>query len=268
MRWHARGRCCAPSGRSAIGEGERRIPACGRRTARWSTWCSPIHRVAAYYEDDFRLFPDAAGPCGSDRHRSRRAGAAGRAHGQFRAVLSRRVRLHPEQLWEISDPYGLVRSRTMVSPERSVRLPLNISESRETGTGRFLTTYAGAGVQHIAMATEDIFDTLNRLVARGARILPIPANYYDDMAAKWGLEDVRIAAVATAQPAVRLRRERRIPARLYRHIRRPVLLRNRSALRRQYEQYGAANAAVRMAAQAQRHRDITAERVACVAWPR
>ena len=62
----------------------------------------------------------------------------------------------PEQLWEIADPYGLVRSRTMTSRERSERLPLNVSESRETGTGRFLSTYAGAGVQHIPMATADI----------------------------------------------------------------------------------------------------------------
>ena len=44
----------------------------------------------------------------------------------------------------------------MTSRERSVRLLLPISESRETGTGRFLSTYAGAGVQHIAMAAEDI----------------------------------------------------------------------------------------------------------------
>ena len=88
----------------------------------------------------------------------------------------------PEQLWEIADPYGLVRSRTMTSRERSERLPLNISESRETGTGRFLSTYAGAGVQHIAMATADIVRTLTILMARGASC--DPANYYDDLEAK------------------------------------------------------------------------------------
>jgi 4-hydroxyphenylpyruvate dioxygenase-like putative hemolysin len=33
---------------------------------------------------------------------------------------------------------------------------LNVSESRETGTRRFLTIHAGAGVQHIAIATDDI----------------------------------------------------------------------------------------------------------------
>jgi 4-hydroxyphenylpyruvate dioxygenase len=72
----------------------------------------------------------------------------------------------------------------MTSRERSVRLLLPISESRETGTGRFLSTYAGAGVQHIAMAAEDIVHTLTILMARNARILSIPANYYDDLEAK------------------------------------------------------------------------------------
>ena len=72
----------------------------------------------------------------------------------------------------------------MTSRERSVRLPLPISESRETETGYFLSTYAGVGVQHIAKATEDIVHTLTILMARNARILSIPANYYDDLEAK------------------------------------------------------------------------------------
>jgi 4-hydroxyphenylpyruvate dioxygenase len=58
----------------------------------------------------------------------------------------------PEQLWEIPDTMGLIQSRTTASAGRTIRLPLNISESRETTTGRFLTTSAGAGVKHIAMA--------------------------------------------------------------------------------------------------------------------
>ena len=157
----------------------------------------------------------------------------------------------PEQLWEIADPYGLVRSRSMVSPNRSVRLPLNISESRETATGRFVTTYAGAGVHHVALHTSDIAQALEQLRARGARTLPIPANYYEDIAARWGLDDARL-----------------------RELQRQNLLYDRDESGEYlhaytdpfddrfffefvqriggYQQYGAANAAVRMAAQAQR----------------
>jgi 3-dehydroshikimate dehydratase len=65
----------------------------------------------------------------------------------------------------------------MVSADRTVRLPLNISESRKTSTGRFLTTYSGAGVQHIALTSNDIVATLRSLAARGTRTLPIPPNY-------------------------------------------------------------------------------------------
>src|SRR6202043_3357795 len=75
----------------------------------------------------------------------------------------------PEQLWEIPDTMGLIQSRTMTSANRAIRLPLNISESRDTTTGRFLTTSSGAGVQHIAMASTDIRSAMDRLAARGAR---------------------------------------------------------------------------------------------------
>ena len=77
----------------------------------------------------------------------------------------------------------------------AIRLPLNISESRETTTGRFLTTFSGAGVQHIAFDTTDIYHTVAQLSSRGARLLPIPANYYDDIAARWDLPDEQLAAL-------------------------------------------------------------------------
>ena len=84
-------------------------------------------------------------------------------------------------------------------PDGTVRLPLNISESRETTTGRFLTTFSGAGVQHIAMATVTFCIAMEQLTARGARFLPIPANYYEDIAASWGLDDAHLAQLRAAQ---------------------------------------------------------------------
>jgi 4-hydroxyphenylpyruvate dioxygenase len=156
----------------------------------------------------------------------------------------------PDQLWEIPDSYGLVRSRTMVSADRSVRLPLNVSESRETATGRFLRTYAGAGVQHIALATDDILHALEQAFARGARILGIPANYCEDIGANWGL---------SAEPLESLRQHNL----LYDQDENGEFLHAYTDpfdgrfffefVQRLggYHQYGAANAAVRMAAQAQ-----------------
>jgi 4-hydroxyphenylpyruvate dioxygenase len=100
-----------------------------------------------------------------------------------------------EKLVEIPDPFGLIRSRAMISPDGSVRLPLNISESRETATGRFVSAYAGAGVHHIAFASGRVAETVRAAFAEGARMLSIPANYYEDLAARWGLDDDTLAAL-------------------------------------------------------------------------
>jgi 4-hydroxyphenylpyruvate dioxygenase len=240
-----------PEWQEPIGEGERRIPAVRAPdgTLVYLVQSDPSGR--SIFQDDFRLFPDqpALSVLTKIDHVAQ-ALPVGRMDNFvlfYRAVFG----FIPEQLWEISDPYGLIRSRTMVSPERSVRLPLNISDSRESSTGRFLTTYAGAGVQHIALATEDIFDTLNRLVARGARILSIPPNYYDDISAKWGLEDVRIQQLQQLNLLYD-----RDDSGEFLHAYTDTFddrfffeIVQRCG---QYEQFGAANAAVRMASQAQR----------------
>lgn len=137
----------------------------------------------------------------------------------------------------------------MSSPDGSVRIPLNISESRETETGRFLSAYAGAGVHHIAFATDDIQTTVARLQTLGARMLPIPANYYDDLAARWSLEGATLAALQRLD----LLYDRDDDGE-FRHAY-TISFADRFFFeiveRRGYRGFGAANAAMRMAAQAQ-----------------
>lgn len=101
--------------------------------------------------------------------------------------------LEAQAALDLPDPFGLVRSQAMVSADRSVRFPLNISDSRETATGKFVSAYAGAGVHHMAFATADLAGLLQRLGELGAAMVPIPANYYDDLAARWGLEEALLA---------------------------------------------------------------------------
>src|SRR5256714_7128885 len=57
-----------------------------------------------------------------------------------------------EPVHELVDPYGLIQSRVVESRDRTVRLPLNASASPRTVTSRFLSSYGGGGVHHIAMA--------------------------------------------------------------------------------------------------------------------
>jgi 4-hydroxyphenylpyruvate dioxygenase len=165
----------------------------------------------------------------------------------YRAVLG----MEPEDIWVLPDPYGLVRSRALASADRSVRFPLSFSESRRTATARSVSTFAGAGVHHVAFATGDIFEAVTALRDAGVPLLPIPANYYDDLAARFDLPEALIE---------RLRQHQLLYDRCERggeflHVYTQSfedrfffeLVERRGG----YDQYGAANAPVRMAAQAQ-----------------
>jgi 4-hydroxyphenylpyruvate dioxygenase len=95
------------------------------------------------------------------------------------------VRKTPAQT--VVDPGGVVQSQVVESAEGSLRLVLNASQSQQTLASRFLSEFFGSGVQHIALATRDVFATLERLKANGIELLPIPENYYDDLEARTDL---------------------------------------------------------------------------------
>ena len=58
---------------------------------------------------------------------------------------------------EIADPLGLIQSQAIESPDKALRITLNGSMGAQTLTSRFVQHYMGAGVQHIAFHTADIF---------------------------------------------------------------------------------------------------------------
>ena len=90
--------------------------------------------------------------------------------------------------WELPDPLGLVRSRVLRSPNDAIRLPLNMSVSRETQIARALTTYQGAGLQHVAFGCDDLISAVKAARERGLKTLPIPDNYYQDLMARFDLD--------------------------------------------------------------------------------
>jgi 4-hydroxyphenylpyruvate dioxygenase len=89
---------------------------------------------------------------------------------------------------DVVDPGGLVESQVLQSPGRAVRFTLNASQSRQTQSARFMDELFGAGVQHVAFATGDIFAAVERMRANGVALLPIPENYYDDLEARFDLD--------------------------------------------------------------------------------
>lgn len=69
-----------------------------------------------------------------------------------------------------------------------IRLALNISQSRATQIARSVACYQGAGLQHAAFACRDLPAACDQLAEVARHTLPIPANYYDDLLARFGGE--------------------------------------------------------------------------------
>ncbi|MET9244558.1 TIM barrel protein [Nonomuraea sp. NPDC003709] len=89
----------------------------------------------------------------------------------YRTVLG----LRPQESLELPDPYGLLRSKAMSAAEGAVRMVINL-------------TQVGARDlpwQHVALACDDVVAVARRLRAEHPELLlPIPANYYDDLEAR------------------------------------------------------------------------------------
>ncbi|MGB5557914.1 MAG: TIM barrel protein [Paracoccaceae bacterium] len=100
---------------------------------------------------------------------------------------------------DVIDPDGLVRSQAIAAPDGALRITLNGAETHRTLAGKFLAGGFGSSLQHIAFSTEDIFDTAVRLRALGFEPLPIPTNYYDDLAARFDLPADQLARMRDEQ---------------------------------------------------------------------
>ncbi len=93
---------------------------------------------------------------------------------------------------EIADPHGAFYSRSLRSANGALRIALNIADGGATGVSRFLDTIGGAGYQQIALSTDDIFSFVEAARGRGLEFLPIPDNYYDDLATRFELAPERL----------------------------------------------------------------------------
>jgi 4-hydroxyphenylpyruvate dioxygenase len=151
-------------------------------------------------------------------------------------------------LLEIADQLGLVQSQAVESPDRSLRVTLNGSMAAQTLSARFLQHYMGAGVQHIAFTTTDVFAAAEAARANGLPVLAIPRNYYDDLEARFGLDKALVERMAEAS----ILYDRDGAAEYFQFYSRAFAKRMFFEIveRRGYQAYGAANATIRLAAQA------------------
>ena len=77
-----------------------------------------------------------------------------------------------------------LRSRAMVSPCGKIRIPINEPSDQKSQIKEYLEAYHGEGIQHIAIASKDIYTTVSALSGRGMRFLDVPKAYYDKINAR------------------------------------------------------------------------------------
>ncbi|MBU3029543.1 bifunctional sugar phosphate isomerase/epimerase/4-hydroxyphenylpyruvate dioxygenase family protein [Paracoccus marinaquae] len=94
---------------------------------------------------------------------------------------------------DVIDPDGLVRSQAIAAPDGGTRITLNGAQSHRTLAGGFLADSMGSAVQHIALASHDIFASAEAMAGAGFQPLEITENYYADLQARYGLDDGMIA---------------------------------------------------------------------------
>jgi 4-hydroxyphenylpyruvate dioxygenase len=158
----------------------------------------------------------------------------------------------------VLDPGGVVQSQVIesgVADGAGLRLVLNGSQSHRTLSARFIADTFGSGVQHIALATDDIVATVRHLNANGVSMLSIPQNYYDDLEARSDLtapEIMRLQSLGILWDSD--------AGGTFRHAYTQMLEGGfffEIVERKGYRGYGAANAGVRLAAQSRVARPLT-----------
>ncbi|MDJ0629160.1 MAG: TIM barrel protein [Rhodobacter sp.] len=149
---------------------------------------------------------------------------------------------------DVADPSGVILSQALASPEGEVRLNLNGAGERRTFAGAFLADQFGAGVQHIAFLTDDIFETSGHLADAGFERLKMPANYYRDLAVTFPLD----AGLIERLRAGHILYDRDGDAEYFQIYSAPIfggiffeVVQRKSG----YQGYGARNASIRLAAQ-------------------
>jgi 4-hydroxyphenylpyruvate dioxygenase len=81
--------------------------------------------------------------------------------------------------FDIKGEYTGLFSRALTSPDGKIRIPINESADDRSQIEEYLHQYKGEGIQHMACGCHDIYDTVEKLRARGLAFMPAPpATYY------------------------------------------------------------------------------------------
>lgn len=98
---------------------------------------------------------------------------------------------------DISTEYSALMSKVVSNGNGYVKFPINepAEGKKKSQIEEYLDFYQGPGVQHLALATDDILTTVSELRKRGVEFLYVPDSYYDDLSERVGVIKEEIEAI-------------------------------------------------------------------------
>jgi 4-hydroxyphenylpyruvate dioxygenase len=99
---------------------------------------------------------------------------------------------------DISTEYSALMSKVMANGNDRIKFPINepAEGKKKSQIDEYLEFYGGPGVQHMALATDDILSTVTQLRDRGVEFLSVPTSYYEELEERVGKIDENVDALA------------------------------------------------------------------------
>ena len=100
---------------------------------------------------------------------------------------------------DISTEYSSLMSKVMANGNDRIKFPINepAAGKRKSQIDEYLEFYQGPGVQHMALATDDIIATVTALRDRGVEFLTVPTTYYEELQGRVGKIDEPLDVLAS-----------------------------------------------------------------------
>jgi 4-hydroxyphenylpyruvate dioxygenase len=100
---------------------------------------------------------------------------------------------------DISTEYTSLMSKVMANGNDRIKFPINepAAGKKKSQIDEYLEFYGGPGVQHMALATDDIVATVTRLRDNGVEFLGVPTSYYDELQGRVGAIDEPLDVLAS-----------------------------------------------------------------------
>jgi 4-hydroxyphenylpyruvate dioxygenase len=115
-------------------------------------------------------------------------------------MLSYEKALGFHRFWSVDDKdictdYSALKSIVMASPDEMIKMPINEPAKgiRKSQIEEYVDFYSGAGVQHIALRTDDIIRDVTNLSERGVEFIQVPSSYYDLMEKRLSTSGVTVS---------------------------------------------------------------------------